>query len=279
MAIDNFNPTIWSGVLISALQKNLVFGEVANKDYEGVISNVGSSVKLNGLDDITIGDYVKNTNIADPETLTGVEQSLVIDQADYFNFQIDDIDKAQQTPKLMSAAMENAAYRLRDVADRYIASLHTGAAAGNLIGNDTTPLALTADNAYQTIVQARAALSRANAPTDGRWMVVPPEVYSLLLLDKRFVQATSAGDEVMANGRVGTIAGFTIYESNNVVEATGEYKVMFGQRGAITFASQIMQMEAYRPEKRFADAVKGLHVYGAKVVRPELLGVITATVA
>ena len=101
MAIDNFNPTIWSALLVDKLEKSLVFGAVANTDYEGVISGVGSTVKINGIDDLTIGDYVKNTDIAAPETLTGIERSLVIDQANYFNFQIDDIDKAQQTPKLM----------------------------------------------------------------------------------------------------------------------------------------------------------------------------------
>ena len=279
MAIDNFNPTIWSALLVDKLEKSLVFGAVANTDYEGVISGVGSAVKINGIDDLTIGDYVKNTDIAAPETLTGIERTLVIDQANYFNFQIDDIDRAQQTPKLMDKAMERAAYQLRDEADKYIASLHTEVAVGNTIGDDTTPIALTANNAYQTLVQARSVLSKTDTPTNDRWIVVPPEVYSLLLLDQRFTQATAQGDEVLANGRVGNAAGFTIYESNNVVEALGEFKIMFGQRDAITYASQIMKMEAYRMERRFADAAKGLHVYGAKVVRPESLGVITATVA
>lgn len=279
MAIDNFNPTIWSALLVDKLEKSLVFGAVANTDYEGVISGVGSTVKINGIDDLTIGDYVKSTDIAEPETLTGIERSLVIDQANYFNFQIDDIDKAQQTPKLMDKAMERAAYQLRDEADKYIASLHTEVAVGNTIGDDTTPIALTANNAYQTLVQARSVLSKTDTPTNDRWIVVPPDVYSLLLLDQRFTQATAQGDEVLANGRVGNAAGFTIYESNNVVEAAGEFKIMFGQRDAITYASQIMKMEAYRMERRFADAAKGLHVYGAKVVRPESLGVITATVA
>lgn len=279
MAIDNFNPTIWSALLVDKLEKSLVFGAVANTDYEGEISGVGSTVKINGIDDLTIGDYVKNTDIAAPETLTGIERSLVIDQANYFNFQIDDIDQAQQTPKLMDKAMERAAYQLRDEADKYIASLHTDVAVGNTIGDDTTPIALTADNVYQTLVQARGVLSKTDTPTNDRWVVVPPDVYSLLLLDQRFTQATAQGDEVLANGRVGNAAGFTIYESNNVVEALGEFKIMFGQRDAITYASQIMKMEAYRMERRFADAAKGLHVYGAKVVRPESLGVITATVA
>lgn len=279
MAIDNFNPTIWSALLVDKLEKSLVFGAVANTDYEGVISGVGSTVKINGIDDLTIGDYVKNTDIAAPETLTGIERSLVIDQANYFNFQIDDIDQAQQTPKLMDKAMERAAYQLRDEADKYIASLHTDVAVGNTIGDDTTPITLTANNAYQTLVQARSVLAKTNTPTNDRWIVVPPDVYSLLLLDQRFTQATAQGDEVLANGRVGNAAGFTIYESNNVVEAGGEFKIMFGQRDAITYASQIMKMEAYRMERRFADAAKGLHVYGAKVVRPESLGVITAKVA
>lgn len=104
--------------------------------------------------------------------------------------------------------------------------------------------------------------------------------YGLLLKDDRFVKYTPSADQVLRTGQVGQAAGFEIFISNNVPNTTGtKYKILCGHPMAITFADQIDKVEAYRPERRFADAVKGLHVYGAKVIRPEALVVVTANKA
>ena len=280
MALDNFIPEIWSARLLVSLKKSLVYGQegIVNKDYEGEIRQMGDTVRINSIGPITVGTYTKNTNIGDPETLADDQTVLTIDQAKYFNFQVDDIDRAQQNPKVMDAAMQEAAYALRDDADQYIAGLYTGVAAGNTIGNDTTPVEVDKTNAYELLVDLAVILTDAKVPTDGRWVVVPPWFYGTLLKDDRFIDASKAGTtDGLRNGEVGKAAGFTVLQSHNVPNTSGaKYKIIAGHSMAISYAEQINKVEAYRPEKRFADAVKGLHLYGAKLVRPEAIAVLTA---
>jgi N4-gp56 family major capsid protein len=288
MTLSNFIPTIWANEIARNLEKYLVYAQpgVVNRDYEGEISGAGSTVKINGIGPVTIGDYVKNTDIADPETLTDAQTTLVINQQKYFNFQVDDIDKAQTKPKVMANAMLRAGYGMRDAIDQYIASLYTDAAAANLIGSDGTPkvpdnTAGSASNVYNLIVDAAVALTNSKVPTEGRWMIVPPWFYGKLLKEDKFVKANEAGtDQALRNGIVGRAAGFTILQSHNVPNtASTKYKIMFGISDGLTFAQQITQVEGYRPQLRFADAIKGLNVFGAKVVYPEMIGVITANSA
>jgi len=278
MAIDNFIPAVWAARILQNLHKRLVYGNVANRDYEGEITAYGDRVKINSIGAITIGNYQKNTDIASPETLTGAQQELVIDQAKYFNFQIDNIDKAQQKPKVMSEATREAGYGLGDATDRYIASLYTDTPAGNFIGSDTAPTVLAnADDAYAKLVALSVKLDEANVPNVGRWVIVPSWFHALLLLDKRFTSSGNAGaDTALYGGLVGTAAGFSIYMSNNVpsTNATTAFKIQAGYAGTLSFAAQIIDVIAYNPEKRFADALKGLNVYGAKLVRPSTMAVL-----
>jgi len=287
MSINNFIPQIWSARLLAHLDKNHVYGNIVNREYEGEISGAGDTVKINQIGDVTIGNYVKNTDIGSPETLSDDQKVLTIDQLKYFNFQVDDVDAAQQKPKVMDGAMQRAAFGLNDVTDNYIASLYTAVATGNTIGDDTTPIVPTSDNAYDYLVDLSILLDENNVPEQGRFVVVPAWYHGLLRKDDRFVHATQMGDNVLTtgtmtgrpatNGLIGEVAGLNVYKSNNVPNTTGaKYKIMAGFSGAITFAEQIADVEAYRPEKRFADAVKGLHVYGAKVTHPEAIAVLTA---
>lgn len=285
MAIDNFIPAVWSAQLLTALDKSLVYANLCNRDYEGEIKAYGDQVKINSLGDVTIGTYTKNSNISAAETLTDAQRILLIDQAKYFNFQIDDVDKAQQHPKVMQEAMSKAAYALADVADQHIAGLYTEISADNAIGTDVAAkvIAVAAatgvDPAYEMLVDLAVKLTEANVPSAGRWVVLPPWYHGILLKDSRFISAgTAKTDSVLANGFVGRAAGFDIYESNNVPNTNGAlYKVIAGYSGALSYAEQILDVEAYRPELRFADAVKGLHVYGAKVVRPTGLALLTCS--
>src|SRR5689334_12725539 len=119
MSLVNFIPTVWSGTMLRYLDKAHVFAQpgVVNRDYEGEIAAFGDSVKINQLGPITISDYTKNTDLSTPEALNGNQTVLVIDKAKSFNFQVDDIDRAQQTPKVMQTAMERSAYGIADVVD------------------------------------------------------------------------------------------------------------------------------------------------------------------
>lgn len=284
MSLDNFNPTIWAAELNRVYVRALVYGSdiVVNKDYEGEIRKAGDSVKINSIGDPTIGDYVKNTDIAAVETLTDAQATLIVDQQKYFNFGVDDIDAAQQKPKVMAEAMARAGFGLRSAVDTYIAGLYTDAsgAIGTTGAPKTVTEPATASNltAYEYLVDLGTVLDEADVPSDQRFAVVPSWYEGLLLKDQRFVSfGTVANRANLAGGQIGEAAGFTILKSNNVPQTTAtKYRIVAGHPSAWSFASQITTIEAYRPEKRFANAVKGLLVFGAKVVKPSGLAVLVA---
>lgn len=288
MAVTTFIPELWSARLLYALEKAHVATNLVNRNYEGEISNHGDTVHINTIGAITVKSYTKNTDIDAPETLTTTDQTLVIDQAKYFNFQVDDVDKVQAAGELVDTAMGRAAYALADVSDAYLLGvIAAGAAAGNTIGSAAAPVALTASNVYENIVKLKTKLDKANVPNTGRTIVVPPDVHSLLLLDDRFAKSTAtAGQEALINGLVGRIAGFDVYMSNNVKTGIGTdtgktpyFEITAQITDATTYAEQIIKTEAYRMESRFADAVKGLHVYGAKVTDGTKIAKILASVS
>ena len=279
MAFATFIPTIWSARLLAHLDKAHVYANLVNRDYEGEIKNFGDKVKINQIGDITIKDYTKNTDIAAPEAVDGSGQELEIDQAKYFNFAVDDVDNAQSNPKVMDDAMQRAAYGMNDVTDGFLAGLMAVGAINNgtNLGNDTTPLVPTADAAYDMLVDLATDLTEKDVPMAGRFVVVPAFFHGLLLKDKRFVgNGTDYNKALIEGGEVGVAAGFAVNISNNVPNTTGtKYKIIAGTRAATSYAEQILKTEAYRPEKRFSDAIKGLHVYGGKVVQGKSLSVLT----
>ena len=279
MSIQNFIPTLWSARLLDHLDKRHVYLNLLNRDYEGEIKNFGDTVKVNQIGDITVKDYEKGTPIEDPEDITGTQQLLAIDQAKYFNFAIDDVDNAQTNPKLMDKAMERAAYAMNDVVDQFAANLlAVNVHADNTIGTDSAPIVPTKEDAYDYLVDLGVKLTEANVPMTGRWVVVPAFYHGLLLKDERFVgNGSDFNKAILEGGEVGAAAGFTVYVSNNVPNTDGaKYKVIAGTEAAGSFAEQILETKAYSPEKSFADAVKGLHVYGAKVFQSKCIAVLTA---
>ena len=288
MATTTFIPELWSARLLYALDKAHVATNLVNREYQGIIANQGDTVHINSIGAITVKDYTKNADIAGPEALTTTDQTLVIDQCKYFNFQVDDVDNAEVAGDLIDTAMGRAAYSLADVADAYLLkTIAAGAASGNTVGAASGPIALTSANVYENIVKLRTKLDKANVPNPGRTIVVPPEVYALLLMDDRFAKSdAAAGQSALLNGEVGRVAGFTVYMSTNVRTGTGTdtgktpyFEITAQVSTATTYAEQIIKTEAYRLEKRFADAVKGLHVYGAKVTDGSQIAKLIASVA
>lgn len=281
MAVTSFIPELWSARLLYALEKSHVAANLVNRDYEGTIRQQGDTVHINSIGAVTVDDYTRNTDIDDPEILTTTDQTLLIDQAKYFNFQIDDVDAAQAAGDMMDAAMARAAYALNDTADTFLLkTIVNGADSGNILGSSTA-VSVSADNIYENIVALGTALDKQNVPRTGRYIVVPPDVYALLLLDDRFVKASDGGtaNSTLLNGEVGRVAGFTVYMSNNVPFATDTWSIPASVAYSTTYAEQIVSTEAYRMEKRFADAVKGLHVYGAKVTDGKAVAVLKCKLA
>ncbi len=281
MAITNFKPQIWSARLLVAWRKALVYGGpmVVNRDYEGEISEAGDVVKITSISDPTIADYVPNSTVITPEELNDAQRNLVIDQSKYWAFKVDDVDKRQAKGNVMPEAMSRAAYKLADVADQYIAGLYTGVAAGNNLGTISVVAATPTDAYDDVLIPLKVTLDEADVPTEGRYCVVPPWFTGRLLRDDRFVRADASGTtDALRNGFVGRAAGFNIMQSNNCPNPTGDDNVVqAGVNAAISFAEQINKTEAYRPESSFSDAVKGLALYGAKLVRPDGIAIATAS--
>ena len=275
MAISNFIPTIWSENLYEELDKQYIAVAHCNRDFEGDIKNKGSVVKICGVGTVNISDYTKNTDMSDPQLLSDTVKELAIDQAKYFNFQIDEIDRAQHSPKLMSAAMKIAANALANEADKYIFSLHKN--AENRIVTGT----LSEQTIFKFIIQAITVL-RENNVTDANDVVIEisPAVAALIIKAKINIGADIG--ESLETGCIGKIMGCKVFVSNNVgfMENgdTNEHYCYVRTKRAIAFAEQLSEIEAYRPEKRFSDAVKGLHLYGAKIVYPSELVVLEMTV-
>lgn len=241
------------------------------------ISQYGDTVHINKFGKITSKKYTRNTDIEDPEDLSTEDQTLEIDQADYFNMAIDDVDAAQIRADLMDTAMAEASYSLSSTADAYISGLLKAGTATKGLGDDSTPTQIeTPEKAYELLVDMKTNLDRANVPKQGRWVVVPPEFEGYMLKDPRFAYNTQQSNTRLENGAVARAAGFEIYISNEVPnESSKKYKIIGSYSGSGTYANQILKTEAYRPQKRFSDAVKGLHVYGAKITRPECVAVAT----
>lgn len=275
MGLENFTPAVWASELFVRLRKSLVFASTVNRDYEGGIREYGDTVKINEIGPITVSDYTKYSDLTWQE-LTSAQKLLTIDRARSFSFQVDDIDAAQNKPNVMPGAMAEAAYAITDDVDSYIAGLYTQA------GNTVTALTVSAGNVIQNISNLQLELNEANVPMSGRFLPIPPW-YHQHLVNAVTQGISSTGvpkvfdDSYIVNGFVGELFGFNLLLSNNVNNNGTVWNIMAYNRSAITYAGQISKMEAVRIQDRFADGVKGLYLYGAKVVRPNAMVSVAAT--
>jgi N4-gp56 family major capsid protein len=275
MAVTRFNPIIWSAVLMESLKKSHVYAELFNRDYEGEIQAAGDTVKITSISRPTVSTYTRNADIS-YEELTDAQRSLSVDQEKYFAFSVDDVDKRQAKGNFVTEAMTEASYSVSDTVDQFCAGLYTQVQAANQVG---TVAITTGDLAYTGLRKVALKLTEANVPSAGRVCVVPPWYHSLLLENTKFTSfANSNSTDPLLNGRVGRCCGMDIRESNNAPLVTGDdYLVLAGTTQAGTFASQIAQTEALRSELRFADRVRGLYVYGAKILRPDCMATLVAS--
>lgn len=264
----NFIPTIWSARLLANLDKSLVALQMVNRDYEGEITDHGDTVKINQLGNITIKDY-DGSDIDDPEEIDSDQMNLVIDQAKYFNFAVKDVDAAQANVNLLNGSMERAAYNLADVVDQDVFGTMVDG-AGIKVNTVSNAQEVFKDTAYDLLVDLGVQLDEKNVPKAGRKIVLPPWYLGMLAKDPRFTKDFN----ILANGVVegARVSRFQLLESNNLKTGTGgAVHIPAGTDQATSFANQIVQTEAYRPEKNFSDAVKGLSVWGRKVVQKDAL--------
>jgi hypothetical protein len=289
MSVLAFKPEIWSKVILAALQKNLVFGGpgIVNSDYEGEISGPGNVVHITQFGDPVITTYTPNSTLT-YQALNDAGLDLNIDQAYSFSFSVDDVDRRQAAGDMQSYLEERASYKLADTADQYIAGLYTGVASSNQVGTSGAPVtpalysnSTPADFYQKVLLPLKVQLSQANIPMQGRYVVVPPWAEGLLEQTQAFIAITDMqgqASEVFQTGMIGRAAGFDIYVSNNAVNYSGSnWIIQAGHPMALTYAEQIVQTEALRLQTTFADGVRGLHVFGAKLVRPDAIAVAYVT--
>ncbi|HEY1820416.1 MAG TPA: hypothetical protein VGG83_10835 [Trebonia sp.] len=290
MTVLHYKPQVWSKVLLAALEKTLVFGSqyVINRDYEGEIARLGDVLHITSMGDPVISNYVINAGL-NYQQILDAGQSLQIDQAKYWATIINDVDRRQQMGDFQGFFEDRANYKLADQMDQFIAAMYTGVAPANVLGSSGAPLtpgvyssSAVADLYLKVLIPLGVLLSQNNVPKQGRYVVLPPWATGLLAQTQAFIAfpgTNGAEGVVFENGAVGRAAGFVILESNNTVQTvaggpgTGVWAIQAGHNSAITFGDQVAENEALRAQTDFGDLVRGLHVYGAKLTRPEALAV------
>ena len=281
MTISNFRPSIWSANLLVAYRPKLRYGALINRDYEGEIAQAGDTVRITSIGRPTVSTYVPNETVITPEQVTDSQRTLVVDQSKYFAFGVDDVDARQARGNVIPQAMNEAAFNLASVVDGYIASSYTGVQSANQLGAITLAKATPADAYDLLLIPMRERLDDANVPDEGRQIVISPAVYSLLLRDQRFI-ANAAGNiaSALTTGVIDAISGLNVLVSNvTPLVSSGVNAVIAGVPGGYTFADQISKVEAYRPQSAFEDAVKGLSLYGGKLVRPDSWATALVTIS
>lgn len=284
----NFIPEIWASKLIENFYDATVLAAISNTDYEGSIKAFGDKVQIRTTPELTIRPYQKGMTLSvdrpDKPKLT-----LDIDQGDYFAAIEDDVDKVQADIDLMNTWSKDASERMKIAIDTKvltgmlpsISTDNVGTAAGRIskninLGATASPVQVTKTNILDLIVDAGVVLDEANAPESDRFMVIPAWMAGMIKKsDLKDASLTGDGASVLRNGRIGQIDRFTLYVShnlNNVIDSTYRcFSVVAGHKMGLTFASQMTEMETIRAESTFGNIIRGLQVYGYKVVKPEAL--------
>ena len=286
----NFIPEIWSGKLIENFYDATVLAAISNTDYEGEIRRYGDTVNIRTMPEITLRSYVKGQTLQ-VEHPDKPKLQLLIDKGDYFACVEDDIDKIQADVNMMDAWSKDASEKMKIKIDQRvlvdllpdIAAANKGASAGAKtagfnLGTTGAPLTVTKDGAAGTtaitdlIVDMGTVLDEANAPESSRFLVLPAKAIGLIKKSE-LKDASLAGDgaSILRNGRVGMIDRFTIYMSHNLNFSSSKFDIIAGHKMGFTFATQMTEMETIRSEQTFGNVVRGLQVYGYKVVKPEAL--------
>ena len=287
----NFIPEIWSGKLIENFYDATVLAAISNTDYEGEIRQFGDTVNIRTTPEITIRDYVKGQALT-VENPDKPKIQLVIDKGEYFACVEDDVDQVQSDINLMDTWSKDASERMKIKIDQRvltdllpdIAATNKGATAGEQsasfdLGTTASPLQVTKDGSGGTVavvdlmVDLGTVLDEANCPEQDRFIVIPAKMAGLIKKsDLRDASLTGDATSIVRNGRLGMIDRFTVYVSHNLkVDSGGKYNLIAGHKMGFTFASQMTNMETIRSETTFGDIIRGLQVYGYKVVKGEAL--------
>jgi len=280
MAITNFIPEIWNAQLMTDFREQVIAANLVNREYEGDASR-GNKVRINTAQAVAVKDYRAGTaagpRTTTPDAVSTTSQDLLIDQERSFDFYVDDIDRAQAAGN-MEAFTRSAAEGLAEDADKFLLALAaSGADAANVVTETTTPLA-DGDAAFNVIRDMRKRLNKQKVPQSNRVLIVNAEFEAVLLdaSSKLTNVDVSGSPQGLRDAVLGRLLNFTIYTSENLPTVDDPMALAFYQP-AIAYVSQIQETEALRGQDKFADRLRGLHVYGGKVVRPTAVAVYTNT--
>ena len=270
MAYQNFIPAVWSEGINRELERLCVFVEDCNRSYEGTVKKKGESVTILGVGKPTIKSIAKasrNNDIDAPEEIEDTSVIMYINQIRYFNYMVGDIDKAQAVNGVMEALELETSEGLADEVDKYVASFAVDSSVAKLSANATV---VTKDNILGTLDSAIQKLYENDVKATTKIVVtISPRFYTLF--KQAYINKDTDNSKMMKNGRVAKYGNVIVKMSNNVhkTDSGATDNIMIRTRRAIAFAKPLTHTEAYRPEKKFADAVKGFILFDAKVVRPK----------
>lgn len=304
-----FIPTLWSGKLLSKFYQNTMLSEVTNTDYEGELKNQGDTVRIRLAPSISISDYTVGQNLS-YEVPTPIFQDMQVNKGKYFGVQVNDVLAYQSDMNLMNMFTEDAAKQLKISIENEVffnsfvtegpAAANEGATAGAIsaaynLGTDTAPIdQATPENVLKAILRMSTALDEQNVPEDGRFLIMSP-FDRHLLMQSNIAQAYFTGDQAstIRTGKIGMLDRFTVYVSNllprgaaakalvagltdpstggAVTDAKARRTMIAGTKAAVSFAMTVNKTEPLRNQTDFGDIVRGLAVYGRKVVKPEAL--------
>jgi len=271
MSVDSLIPELWDPTILTSSEKTLVLARLANRDYEGQIQEKGDVVHINTIGDPTINTYSGTVSYED---LTSVDQTLLIDQQDYWAINVGDIDRKQALKGWVEKASTKGGVGFATKLDSFLFSLvDTAAEVGSAIGDEVTGVGINSANALDLFGQMGVLLDDKNVSPEGRFAIVSPAVYQKLVLAK--VLEVTNNEAAFADASINNVAGFRVFKSQNVPQtnATTNHKCLFGISDGITVAQQILSIEGVRLEGEFGDGVRALSVYGGKVIDPNMLGV------
>ena len=285
-------PEIFSQKVQIAFRKSAVCEAVTNTDYFGEIASYGDTVNIIKEPTITVSDYVRETDTAAGRTaLTDQELTLIIDQSKYFRFEVDDLEKRFSHVNWQSIASDNAAYQLKDAYDVDVLTQMVNGATTNTYGATDAPIDTGFGSGEIDPLDVLARLARQldeqNVPEENRYVIANPVFYEELAKTSSKLMSVdyNQGDGGLRNGLVasGKLRGFQLYKSNNLptiagtgAEAGNTFNaVLAGHMSAVASASALSMTESFRAHDAFADVVRGMMVWGRKVLRPEALALAT----
>jgi hypothetical protein len=295
--LSAFIPQVWSRRIINNInQINVAMAVMANTNYEGEIQAAGDTVQVRTFGNITVSTYTRGLPLV-PQSIQPTKETLVVNNSQYFAFDVDSLDIAQNDINAIDGYTQRAGVAMSNTIDTFVMAKMLNGNAANTIGTTTVPIAITADTAgtsvYEQLILAGRKLDQLNVPTDSRWAIVTPFFKSLLMTSTKYlIRSTEMGDAIVrtagipANeasrvGFFGQVAGFDVYMSNNTPTNATYWANGFGQGKCVCYAAQIppSTLEAIRLETTFATRVRGLLLQGVQVFAEDAkrLGVIYTT--